>query len=452
MTRWNYSVIPVALVMLMVGGCTTTSQTSTGRVNNDGLPARDSTVSKAPTTKAVAGTSEATFVTTTTVFSGATTNASAVSVASDASDATNTSEPNVGSASGCAAEEVDNLGQLTWIAGGRVMSLVALPPDPDSVTSTNCLWNLGTTNPSMLRWSPTGDRVLFNPDVISSIDGTSTRTELTSFDNPSWSTPTGKALLTLRTNKLTKHVLETGVKADVSFLDSTIASVYHPAGKHIVSVGTADEGDGKGAILGVWLADNLGKNRKLLVNDLSVAAVSEPQFDGSGNGMLFVAQHAAHSHVHRYNTATSKLETLIDDGRPLSNLVVQQVDDGSVAARVGDCTKGKGTDVVSYSLTGDADQHGTSYLSKSNLVPGNNLSPVGWVGDFLAVLSRENSCEGPGDLWLVLDPGLLQPVDNDPSNQPNVHKIASGVTLAAVRGARGTPRELGEVASLQVET
>jgi Lipoprotein LpqB beta-propeller domain len=178
--------------------------------------------------------------------------------------------------------------------------------------------------------------------------------------------------------------------------------------------------------LGLWLSDPDGTNKRLLVSHGDALAVSDPAFSSDGQAIYFTAQHPDHFELHRFDTTTSTLETLIEDPLPIGRPVSQQTTDGSRAAavRLGSCSGKAPTDVI----VRDAE----SQVSLHEFVPSLTnhwLTPVGWLADNeLVVLSRMRNCTGPGDL-LIIRSLMLNPI---------VEVAATNVTDALVRHPSAT--------------
>ena len=178
--------------------------------------------------------------------------------------------------------------------------------------------------------------------------------------------------------------------------------------------------------LGLWLSDTDGANKRLLVSHGDATAVNDPAFRADGQAIYFTAEHPGHFELHRFDTATSKLDTLLEDPSPILRPVSHQKTDGSyvVAMQVGSCSADAPTNVVVY--------EGESRTSLHTKVPSLRerwLTPVGWQADGeLVVLSRTDSCIGPGDLLIIRS----LTVDSRPE------LVATNVTAAVVQHRRAT--------------
>jgi hypothetical protein len=173
--------------------------------------------------------------------------------------------------------------------------------------------------------------------------------------------------------------------------------------------------------LGLWLSDLAGGNKQLLVSHGDAIAVSDPIFSSDGRAIYFTAQHPNHFELHRFDTTTSTLETLIEDPLPIRLPVSHQKTDGSRAAavRVGSCSEKDPTDV--FVLDGKSQVYVQKVLPS---LGARWLTPVGWQADSeLVVLSRMHGCTGPADLLIIRSLTL----------NPGVEIIATGVTDALVR-------------------
>jgi hypothetical protein len=180
--------------------------------------------------------------------------------------------------------------------------------------------------------------------------------------------------------------------------------------------------------LGLWLSDLDGTNKRLLVSHGDATAVSDPTFSSDGRSIYFIAQHPGHFELHRFDTTTSKLDTLIENPMPIAQPVNHQMLDGAsaVAVRVGPCSGVGPTDMLV--------RDGHTQVSVHAVAPqldGLWLTPIGWQeDDQLVVLSRESGCDGPGTLWII----------RSLTTRPELELVASEVSDAVVQQApRVTP-------------
>jgi hypothetical protein len=173
--------------------------------------------------------------------------------------------------------------------------------------------------------------------------------------------------------------------------------------------------------LGLWLSDIDGTNKRLLVSHGDAIAVNDPTVSADGRSVYFTAEHPGHFELHRFNTTTSTLDTLLEEQRPVA--LPTSHDNGTasavVAVRIGSCHDAAPTEV--FVLQGE------SRISLHDVAPalaGRWLTPVGWRNENeLVVLSRANGCADPGDLWII----------RSPMTTPSLELIDTEVTGAVVQ-------------------
>jgi hypothetical protein len=301
-------------------------------------------------------------------------------------------------------------GEVTYLSDQRLFAVV-----PGG--SPRCLLGVppGAAAPA---WGGKADRVLLAPEGAQVGDKTVLLGLLNREETAEWSQPTGTSVLILREGKLTKRRIDTGAFHDISFLHRHDEAVYHPAGLHIVSVGT-DLSDR----YGVFLASNEGKDvREVAVAETANELVS-PSW-GSGSTLFFGAEHAGNPpgdryHIHYRPNDPGPLFKIPVDG-PVARVIASPFDD-LVTAETGPCP-GRGTRTVDLGQV-------TSFTDDVPDVPvvtvdvgAAETEPVGWLpGGRLVVLGRPR-CELPGTLWIV-------PVS--PAGPPE--HVADKVASAAVR-------------------
>lgn len=315
---------------------------------------------------------------------------------------------------GCILGGPSTEGTVTVLVGDRLMS-----------SDGSCLAELGPDGAGRITWSPDGTRALLDGDRI--LDANGIRPSGYRRDNADvqWSGPKGTSMLgTTSSGELVKRNATTGQRTDISFLGRHDSSTYHPAGRAVVSlgVGTGPEGDEE---LGVWLADNVGGEARLLVRDESAASISEPRFDASGGVLYFLAQHDEVSHVHAYDTGSASLSEAYSGAGILSALTVSALSDGAWAVRQGECNDAS----IPAVIADFGDGTGVQEVGDLPALRGGRLEPVGWLPERrLLVLSRP-ACDRPGTVWEVTSKGVTTPV-------------VVGADGAAVRAVRGVPADL----------
>ncbi len=331
---------------------------------------------------------------------------------------------------------------LTWVRNDRVYGAIPASLIPASDTSSPileapvpasdtssphdafapaCLFQLPSSGigsePSSgiekMRWSPTGDRVLLGSSLVGSSTGIS-QSGFSKTADVNWSLPSGDSLVGIDQGKLVKKFFG-GEPFDVSFLATHLAAAYHPAGNRVVSSGIDLDETNKQS-LGIWIADDNGKNKKLIVSHGDAIAVGEPMFNPTGEVIYFTAEHAGLFQVHRYTTATSSLDTLLEGGTSIDSLVVDQStsDVDSLAVRVGSCRASTPTDVkIIDPQANDDSPRGTSIRDNVAALREKWLTPIGWLPNHvLAVMARGEGCEGAGAIWLIRTPTDNAGADN----------------------------------------
>jgi dipeptidyl aminopeptidase/acylaminoacyl peptidase len=315
-------------------------------------------------------------------------------------------------------------GMVTWIRGDRVYGVM-----PDSSVGT-CLYQLPSSNVETMRWSPKGNRVLLGSSWIGSPDGL-TPSGFNETADVKWSLPTGDGLIAIDNGKLIKKI-PGGEPFDLSFLPTHLAVGYHPSGDRVVSSGVDLDVETGNNALGIWIADDTGNNKRLIVSHGDALAVGEPIFNPSGDRIYFTAEHAGLFQVHRYNTADSSLETLLEGSASIDHLVVDQTSSevDSLAVQVGSCEGTGATDVSMIDPQAASDSpRATSLHAAVPELREKWLTPIGWLPNHaLAVMARNAGCEGPGAIWL-----LRTPTDSSGKKFVNSERIVDDIVGAAVR-------------------
>jgi hypothetical protein len=290
----------------------------------------------------------------------------------------------------------------------------------------SCLLELASV-PKRLQWSPDGQRVLLDSDRIASASGVVSSGFVASNADVDWSAPNGSSLVGATSKgELAKRSAKDAKRTDISFLLRHDESAYHPAGKAIVSIGTDSEEVGLAPVLGIWLADNLGQGRRLLVRDETAAKISEPAFDASGTALYFLADHSSITHVHFYVPSEQTLSQAWQGPGPMSSLTLSPIDDGAWAAVQGTCGLVTPGLVVAFENGAEEELDPVVNLSTRPELRGAAINePMGWLPDkTLLVLSRP-ACGQPGTLWTFRPDGSATEIA--------ATKIAEGVSTAAAR-------------------
>lgn len=309
----------------------------------------------------------------------------------------------------CVIDEPPSDGEATVLVGERLYGL-----GPDGM-SPRCL--LDGVNSSDIEWGPQGDRVRIGKTFLTA---TTAMSEAGAVDL-GWTAPTGSRVLVVKPGEVTKVDLETGDSSDITFLTDNDAATYHPAGEHILFIGTDTN-----AQYGLWLTTNQGTDPLLLAFDEG-ASMAEPSWTWLGEPM-FVAKHFDGAwHIHRVDlTAEGGLDgpVIVDSDEPLDTLMPSQFDPVMVAYRTG----GDGSHACVDG--GRAAVNGTDFpeplLSMTSV-------PVGWLsGERLLVMAYPDGCESPGELW-TFSAGFC------PGSVYGAERLIVGIDGAAARQAAPEP-------------
>ena len=317
----------------------------------------------------------------------------------------------------CAFTPPAPMGEVTWVRDGQLRALA------DDADPTCLLDNQAGTAP--MAWSSDAGRVLTDPTSATSASGTRSTGFGATNTSVTLSAPTGTA--TIGVDPATHRLIRQGPEgiSDISFLARTDAAIYHPNGKCIIAVGTADNG-----AYGIWLSSNLGKEPKQI---LSVADPSTPvtdlAFSADATSLYFI-----HGFVHRLDFSGLILVPIGDEAHKdvnhEANLVVSKLENAE-AWSTGPCEP-SGTVMFTADILGPPQDIRTIAGSPFADAPV-TIRPVGWLsGDRLVVASRQSGCDGPADLWIwsVVD---------------GFHHIAHDALAPAVRVPRGPSKELPDV-------
>ncbi len=262
-----------------------------------------------------------------------------------------------------------------------------------------------------IEWGPVGDRVRVGDEVVTD----SARLGLFGVTSLEWTSPTGSRIVGVSPGRLWKLDLQDATEIDITFLEETDQVSYHPAGLHLLAVGTSFDGQ-----YGMWLATNQGTEPSLLAFDEG-ATLSEPAWTWLGEP-LFVANHSNEGwHLHRVElTSDGALEgpVLVESETNIDMLKPSSHDPVMLAYRVGgvqgeSCVEGSHVAVRSVDLP-----EPLSTITSA---------PVGWLStERLLVLAYPDGCDSPADLW-TFSAGLC------PGSVYGASMIISGVDGAAAR-------------------
>ena len=311
--------------------------------------------------------------------------------------------------SGAAPRDVD----VTFVADGR---LYADPRDADRA----CVLDVGATSGPELEWGPKADRVLLAADHAVLPSGK----KLAPFERAkdvSWSRPEGKSVLAITEDgRLLKRRTIEERATDVSFLDRHDEAVYHPAGRHIVSVGENDASS-----YGIFIATNEGKDVKQLAIGESAKRIYSLSVDVSGTEMLYAADHGSYREIHILGLEQSVLDTLLKTKEQIVGIEASL--HNLVAVELGSCAQGVKVSVLNDPAAAPTEIGGT--------LKGKSVRIVGWLANReVVLLARERGCVGPADVYVVRpndDPAAV------PYSEPEL--IAKDVDAAAVRVSAPPP-------------
>lgn len=353
--------------------------------------------------------------TTTTV--APTTSASPGETTTSFAESTTTSEPDAGAfpevdlplGEPCLIDAVPESGEVTVVVDDRLYGLGGDGASP------RCLAE-GVTA-AELDWGPDGDRLRTGSRVLTA-GGAVTLPEASGY---SWSSPTGTRVLAWTTDRLWKIDPADLAEEDITFLAETDTAIYHPAGEHLLVVGTGFDGQ-----YGLWLASNQGQGPILLAAD-ELASLSEPAWTWLGEP-LFTADHIDGPwHVHRVElTPDGALEgpVLVETPEAIDMLVPSRYDPVIWAYRLGGesgelCVEGARVAVNGIDIPAP--------------VAAMTSTPVGWLStERLLIMTFPDGCDSPADLW-SFSAGFC------PGSEYGVTPIIAGIDGAAAREAAPLP-------------
>jgi hypothetical protein len=278
-------------------------------------------------------------------------------------------------------------GEVTFVAGDR---LYGVAPDGAGL---HCLTTLKTSQRVPLRWSPHGERALFDNGTLLDATGRHDtgvkvdplRTRFVPPDDTSVLVPTssGKGIVQ-------RSVTGTGAKADVTFLATTDLAEPHPAGAATVASGVSAAGR-----RGVFAAISGDPTAHLL---LTVAKdgpqVTELALDAGGHVAYLVAAGDTSYRLVRLDLGSLATSEVTSEHSPLSDVVVGPVE-GTTAWRTGLCNS------VTAAWVLDDRTGSPVTVGAGSELDGLSVTPIGWLdAGRLVVAARPLGCTGRADLWV----------------------------------------------------
>ena len=311
--------------------------------------------------------------------------------------------------SACILDDVPDLGEATVVVDGRLYGLGADGTDP------RCLADgIHTVD---FEWGPQGDRIRVGDRVLTGTQEVS----LPAAIKHVWTTPTGSRILAVAPDRLWKVDLDGQTESDITFLSENEAAAYHPAGEHILAIGTNADGQ-----YGLWLATNQGQDPLLIAFD-ELAEMSAPNWSWL-NEPMFIAKHINGPwHIHLVElSAEGSLEgpVVIETDESIDQLLPARHDPIMLAYRIG----GTGGDICV-----EGAHAGVKGVDIPEPVASLTSTPLGWLsGERLLIMTYPDGCDALGDLW-SFSAGFC------PGSVYGVTPIISGISGAAVREAAPPP-------------
>jgi hypothetical protein len=310
---------------------------------------------------------------------------------------------------GCVLDDVPTGGEATVLSGGRLYGLGA-----DWLTP-RCLVD-GVVG-SDFDWGPMGDRIRVGTRVIDGAD----EHALADAEQYEWTGPTGSRVVTVTSGNVAKIDIADGSVVDITFLDATEGLAYHPAGTHVLALGTDFNGQ-----YGLWLASNEGADPVLLAFDEG-ATMSEPVWSWLGEP-LFVAHHFDGTwHIHRVElTEEGALEgpIVVESTRAIDMLTPARHDPVMLAYRLDGSTGSRCVDGSRATVNGADLPEPLASLT---------TTPIGWLStERLLIMAFPDGCDLPGDLW-SFSAGLC------PGSVYGAELVIQGVDWAAARETAPQP-------------
>ena len=304
----------------------------------------------------------------------------------------------------CAIDEVPERGEPTVLVGDRLYGLGA------DLATPRCL--LEGLSSSDIEWGPLTDRVRVGTSIYGAFPTLSFGDAL----DLEWTAPTGSRVVVVSDGEVVKVPVDGSASENIKFLDETEEVAYHPAGTHLLAVGTDQFGQ-----YGLWFASNDGVNFILLAFDED-AVISQAAWSWL-NEPLFTANHADGSwHVHRVELVDGSFQgpVVIETDHSIDRLMSSPFDPVMIGYRA-EGEEGVGCVQGSTATVRGAD------LPEPLL--GYTSTPVGWLSDErLLVLAYPEGCESEGELW-VFTAGLC------PGSTYGAELLMRGVDGAAARQA-----------------
>lgn len=310
------------------------------------------------------------------------------------------------SCDGLGAAPAEGSAEITWIGDDGRLWAVAADKAGTSSAEKRCLLD-GAEAEDGVAWGGDADRVLVRGKVVFA-DG---RTEepFPPGGITVLSRPTGTSVLNVQDGRLRKRELG-GDRTDITFLSGHGDTIYHPAGRHIVSTGTED---GRSIL---HIADNRGQGSQALVENETADLIYNPAFTASG-ALLFVADHGSYTELHRLEIDAGELSTIVREDIPdgIADLVTSPFQGGGVAWSQGVCDIAKGGRRLR------AQRSGEYFKTEGTAVE--RAEPLGWTPDGGIVVATPGFCDAEGEV----DPATIERV---------LYLFKDGVATEVTRGVQ----------------
>lgn len=351
-----------------------------------------------------------TFTATTTITTEESTSTTFPAATTTTAEPTTPSFPNVElpTDAPCALDEVPDGGEAAVIVDGRLYGLGA-----DGI-SARCLADNVDQD---IQFGPQGDRLRTGNTVLTD----SRMINLPSASSFDWTAPTGSRVLAVSSDRLWKVSTDDLTETDITFLTETESAAYHPAGEHLLAIGTNSDGQ-----YGLWLATNQGEEPLLLAFD-ELAAMSDPAWTWLGEP-LFIAKHTGGPwHIHRVElNSEGALDgpIIVELDESIDMLTPARYDAILLAFRTGGtsgshCVEGSHVKVNGVDLP--------------EPIASLTSTPIGWLStERLLLMTYPNGCDAPGDLW-SFSAGFC------PGSVYGAFPVISGIDGAAAREAAPPP-------------